>query len=368
MEPPLRQAYAGRRVLLTGHTGFKGAWLAEWLLELGAEVTGFSLPSPTTPSLHAQLGLSSRIREIRGDIRDLDAWRDTVRSVRPDHVFHLAAQPLVRRSYDIPAETFAVNVQGTVHVLEGLRGLDHPCAVVCVTTDKCYENREWSYGYRENDPLGGHDPYSASKAAAELVAGSYRRSFFSQGPVRVATSRAGNVIGGGDWSADRLVPDCLRALAAGRPIEVRNPRSTRPWQHVLEPLGGYLWLGARLHADPGLAGAYNFGPGPDAHCTVARLVEEVLKSWPGDWIDASDPTAPHEAGQLQLSIDLARVRLGWLPVWRFEEAIAATVDWYRRAAGPAGSEGIGAMTLGQIRDYTRAAARAGVAWALSKNA
>lgn len=355
-------AFAGKRVLVTGHTGFKGAWLTEWLLQLGADVTGYSLPSPTSPALFEQLGHAGRIRHVTGDIRDGAAWRAAVVSAAPDFVFHLAAQPLVRSSYADPVGTFDTNVLGTVQVLEGLRGLTQPCAVVCVTTDKCYENREWLYGYREEDPLGGYDPYSASKAAAEIVVAAYRRSFFNGHAVRVASARAGNVIGGGDWALDRIVPDSVRALAEGRAIPVRNRHATRPWQHVLEPLSGYLVLAARLAADSRLATAFNFGPGHDANRTVGELVTEVLRHWPGEWTDHTQPDAPHEAGRLQLSIDRANALLGWSPAWKFSEAIAATVRWYR-AAQPGAPELIRALTVEQISDYTAAARRQGIGWA-----
>lgn len=355
-------AFAGKRVLVTGHTGFKGAWLTEWLLQLGAEVTGYSLPSPTSPALFEQLGHAGRIHHVTGDIRDAAAWRQAVVTAAPEFVFHLAAQPLVRSSYADPVGTFDTNVLGTVQVLEGLRGLTQPCAVVCVTTDKCYENREWLYGYREEDPLGGYDPYSASKAAAEIVVAAYRRSFFHEHPVRVASARAGNVIGGGDWALDRIVPDCVRALAEGRAIPVRNRHATRPWQHVLEPLSGYLLLAARLAADARLATAFNFGPGHDANRTVGELVTEILRHWPGEWTDQTQPNAPHEAGRLQLSIDRANALLDWSPTWKFSEAIAATVRWYRSAQ--AGSpEAIRALTVQQISDYTDAALRQGAGWA-----
>jgi len=245
--------YKGKRVLLTGHTGFKGAWLAEWLLQLGAELTGYSLPAPTTPALFEQLGHESRLNHVIGDIRDLVALRGVVDRVKPEFVFHLAAQPLVRLSYSQPVETYSTNVMGTVNVLEAVRLAGQRCAVVVVTTDKCYENREWVHSYREEDPMGGYDPYSSSKGAAELVVSAYRRSYFSapDSLVRLASARAGNVIGGGDWALDRIVPDCIRSLASGATIPVRNKIATRPWQHVLEPLGGYLWLGALL-ANPAL--------------------------------------------------------------------------------------------------------------------
>lgn len=385
--------YRGKRVLLTGHTGFKGAWLAEWLLALGAEVTGFALPPPTTPSLFAQLGLASRLRHIEGDIRDLAAVRAAFTAARPDFVFHLAAQPLVRLSYDQPTETFAANVMGTANVLEAARlAADpaRPCAIVAVTTDKCYENREWVHSYREEDPMGGYDPYSASKGAAELVIASYRRSFFSApgGPVRLASARAGNVIGGGDWALDRIVPDCIRALSRGDSIPVRNKVATRPWQHVLEPLSGYLWLGAALAAPrSGTAdalstpssrdrnssavplrypaeryqSAFNFGPSLASNRTVAELVQEILKHWPGRWDDKSDPHAPHEAKLLNLATDKAHHLLGWSPAWPFAETMARTVDWYRQAAAPAAD--IHALTTGQIAAYTVSARAAGIAWA-----
>lgn len=367
--------YRGKRVLLTGHTGFKGAWLAEWLLDLGAEVTGFALPPPTTPSLFDQLGLASRLRHIEGDVRDLAAVRAAFAAARPDFVFHLAAQPLVRLSYEQPTETFAANVMGTANVLEAARlAADpaRPCAVVAITTDKCYENREWVHSYREEDPMGGYDPYSASKGAAELVISSYRRSFFSAlgCSVRLASARAGNVIGGGDWALDRIVPDCIRALAKGDTIPVRNKVATRPWQHVLEPLSGYLWLGSAL-AQPQVSGfkfqpsvyqsAFNFGPALASNRTVAELVQEILKHWPGRWEDKSDPNAPHEAKLLNLATDKAHHLLGWSPAWPFAETISRTVAWYRQSSDA--SVDIHALTTGQIAAYTAFARAAGLAWA-----
>lgn len=373
---PFANAYRGKRVLVTGHTGFKGSWLAEWLVSLGAEVTGYALPPPTTPALFEQLGLSSRIRHIEGDVRDLSSVRDAFAVARPDFVFHLAAQPLVRLSYEQPGETFAANVMGTVHVLESARlaaDPTRPCAIVAVTTDKCYENREWVHSYREDDPLGGHDPYSASKGAAELVVASYRKSFFSapDSPVRLASARAGNVVGGGDWALDRIVPDCVRSLARGEVIAVRNKVATRPWQHVLEPLSGYLWLGAALacpagsefpYAPGAYASAFNFGPGLSSNRTVAALVQEVLRHWPGRWEDRSDPRAPHEAKLLNLATDKAQHLLGWLPAWSFAETIARTMEWYRCAGSMAPAE-IRSLTGNQITAYVASARAAGVAWA-----
>lgn len=387
--------YRGKRVLLTGHTGFKGAWLAEWLLALGAEVTGFALPPPTTPSLFEQLGLAARLRHIEGDVRDLAAVRAAVAVAQPDFVFHLAAQPLVRLSYEQPTETFATNVLGTANVLEAVRlaaDTSRPCAVVAVTTDKCYENREWVHSYREEDPMGGYDPYSASKGAAELVIASYRRSYFLENAesgkaetwkVRLASARAGNVIGGGDWALDRIVPDCIRALMRGESIPVRNKIATRPWQHVLEPLSGYLWLGAALAQPTGshfkfapsvYASAFNFGPELASNRTVSDLVQEVIKHFPGRWEDRSDPNALHEAKLLNLAIDKAHHLLGWAPVWPFAETIGETVAWYRGALNlGAPDQTLNAttppfanpreLTQRQIAAYTEAARVAGVAWA-----
>ena len=363
-------AFSNKTVWLSGHTGFKGSWLAEWLLRLGARVHGFSLPPPTTPSLFEQLGLVRRLEHEQGDVRDLEAVRRSIQAVRPDYAFHLAAQPLVREAYARPVETYATNVQGTTHVLEALRETTHPCAAVFITTDKCYENREWVYGYREVDPLGGHDPYSSSKAAAELVIQAYRRSFFQDHPVRIASARAGNVIGGGDWATDRILPDCIRHLRQNRPISVRNPEATRPWQHVLEPLSGYLWLAAVLagHGRPGLNGdsfcdAFNFGPGPDANRKVGELVAELLKYWPGTWEDARNPQAPHEAGLLQLCTDKARSQLKWSPVWSFEEAVSQTMSWYRRAEKQDDNVAMRALTGAQIEAYCQTARDKHAIWA-----
>lgn len=360
--------YAGKRVLLTGHTGFKGSWLAEWLLALGAEVTGFALPPPTQPSLFAQLGLASRLRHIEGDVRDLAAVRRVVEETAPDFVFHLAAQPLVRLSYEQPVETYATNVMGTVNVLEAVRLAARPCVVVAITTDKCYENKEWVHSYREEDPMGGYDPYSSSKGAAELVIASYRKSYFSasDSPVKLASVRAGNVIGGGDWALDRIVPDCIRALQRGDPIPVRNKIATRPWQHVLEPLSGYLWLGACL-ADSQLSSfnshltsAFNFGPALTSNRTVAELVQEILKHWPGKWEDRSDPKAVHEAKLLNLATDKAHHFLGWRPAWNFEQTLERTVTWYQQSTG--GSATL-LLTQNQIASYQAAASAQGIVWA-----
>ena len=332
--------WRGRRVLLTGHTGFKGAWLLLWLQELGAQVWGYALEAEPARNLFRQLAAERQTQahawhHQEGNLADLVELSALVELCQPEVVLHLAAQPLVRRSYRDPLGTWATNVQGSLHLLEALKPLDHPCAVVMVTTDKVYENREWPHGYRETDRLGGHDPYSASKAAAELAIASWRDSFCGTAPhqtphLRIASARAGNVIGGGDWAEDRIVPDAMRALAAGQTIAVRRPEATRPWQHVLEPLGGYLLLAELLaKADHAHASAFNFGPNPEANRSVQELLEEALRHWPGSWSDQSDPQAPHEAGLLQLEISKARQELGWQPCWDFATTVARTVDWYR---------------------------------------
>ena len=348
--------YQNKRVFLTGHTGFKGSWMAEWLLELGAEVHGFALDPQPHEILFDQLGLSQRLAsDTRADLADRSALEKAFANAKPDIVFHLAAQPLVRLSYDIPVETFATNVMGTAHVLDVVKLSDQSCSVVCITTDKCYENREWLHAYREEDAMGGHDPYSASKGAAELVISSYRRSFFpAEGRVRLASARAGNVIGGGDWALDRIVPDCIRALRNNQAIPVRNKIATRPWQHVLEPIGGYLTLGAALasSASPAnLASAFNFGPALTSNRTVAELVAELLQHISGEWIDASDPNAVHEASKLNLAIDKAFHLLQWQPVWNFEQTIARTAEWY---LGEAEGQDPRELTLRQIQAYQNA--------------
>jgi CDP-glucose 4,6-dehydratase len=363
-----REAYRNRSVLVTGDSGFKGSWLCEWLLGLGAEVTGFSLPPPTSPSLFEQLGLAGRIRHVGGDVGDQAAVDRAVASCNPDYVFHLAAQSLVRPSFDSPVETFETNAIGTARVLEAVRRSGRACRVVAVTTDKCYENREWVHSYREDDPLGGYDPYSASKAAAEIVISSFRRSFFGAGSgVRLASARSGNVIGGGDWAADRIVPDCIRSLRAGAPIAVRNPNSTRPWQHVLEPLSGYLWLGACLddpararEGGPALDGAFNFGPGLQGNRRVGELVSEILGHWPGRRIDAADANAGHEASLLNLAIDKAWHKLGWRPLWPFEASVKAAIAWYREVESL--PQSAPAATRAQIELYMKDAQSAGLPW------
>jgi CDP-glucose 4,6-dehydratase len=364
--PFFARAYAGKKIFVTGHTGFKGSWLCEWLLQLGAQVTGYSLPPETNPALFRQLDLQPRLRHIIGDIRDLPKLKRELLKCRPDFVFHLAAQPLVRDSYARPLETFETNLIGTINVLEALRDLTKPCAAIFITTDKVYENREWRRGYREDDSLGGYDPYSASKATAEIAIASWRRSFFQHHPVKIASVRAGNVIGGGDWALHRIVPDCIRALKKNRPIAVRNPLSTRPWQHVVEPLSGYLWLGAKISAlktnDKTFCSAFNFGPNADANRPVRELVEEILKHWPGKWENKSDPRAVHEAGLLQLNIGKAAYVLEWKPVWNFSRTIEQTVNWYRDVKSPTLAR---RMLLEEISNYSEDARRKNLPWTKS---
>jgi CDP-glucose 4,6-dehydratase len=326
---PSREFWNGRRVLVVGNTGFKGAWLGLWLRRLGANVIGLSLPPPTTPSLFALAGLADLVPTDRVDIRDAVAVRTTLRDQRPEFVFHLAAQSLVRPSYREPVETYATNVMGTVHVLEAVRATPTVRGVIVVTSDKCYENREWPWAYRETEPMGGHDPYSSSKGCAELVTAAYRRSFLTE--IGVASVRAGNVIGGGDWADDRLLPDCMRALAAGEAIAIRNPHAVRPWQHVLDPLCGYLVLAERLAGDPAdFSDAWNFGPAEDDARPVAWIAERIVAQW-GDgarWFHACTD-APHEADSLKVDASKARRHLGWAPRLRLEEALAWTVEWHR---------------------------------------
>jgi len=359
-----------KRVLVTGHTGFKGAWLSLWLRHLGAKVFGISLPPPTAPNLHELINNHVFTREITCDTRDLERLAPAILATDPEVIFHLAGQAISRRSYQEPLETFQTNVNGTLNVLESVRRARLNCVVIVITSDKCYENREWEFAYRENDALGGHDVYSMSKAAAELATQAWKKSFFLTDPKLgpVATVRAGNVIGGGDYAPDRIVPDCVRALIRGEAIQVRNPSATRPWQHVLACLSGYLWLAVRLHQEPNISaswgGTFNFGPDGSGRQTVGTLVQEFLKSWPGKWIDASDPKAPHEAKLLSLSIEKAGALLGWYPCWTFAQTVQQTAAWYYQRH-VAGDPNILQLSIRQIEDYSEVARAKSLAWAAS---
>lgn len=348
------QFWRGRRVLVTGNTGFKGSWLCLWLISMGAEVHGYALPPPTDPSLFdvAKVGDLLASSEI-ADIRDSEALCAAVRRERPEVVFHLAAQPLVRYSYREPVETYAVNVMGTVNLLEAVRHNDCVRAVVSVTTDKCYENREWLWSYRENEPLGGHDPYSSSKACSEMVTAAYRSSFLAVSGVAVASARAGNVIGGGDWAVDRLLPDFLRALDAGETLSIRSPGAIRPWQHVLEPLSGYLALAeALVVSGVQAAEAWNFGPVDDDARSVGWILNRLsTRVTELRWQCDASPQ-PHEANYLKLDSSKARARLGWAPRWRLDKALDMTVDWHR--AWRQGGD-MRAVSLAQIAEYEAAA-------------
>lgn len=323
-----------KRILVTGHTGFKGAWLSLWLLRLDAQVTGIALAPNTSPCLFDLARIGENIESHLYDIRDSAGLAKIIHAARPEIIFHLAAQPLVRASYRDPLGTFWTNVMGTAHILDALRGLDSARVAVMVTTDKVYANREWAYPYREDDPLGGHDPYSASKAASEMVIDSYRTAFLAEKGIVLASARAGNVIGGGDWSEDRLIPDAVRAWGQRQPLHVRRPQAIRPWQHVLEPLSGYLTLAQSLWDKPSLAGAYNFGPETGEAATVRHVVELARVSYGGgEVIYGEGQEGPHEAGLLALEVAKARTALGVKPKWSLEEAVRRTMVWYRALQG-----------------------------------
>ena len=349
--------WRGKKVFLTGHTGFKGSWLTLWLQALGARVTGFALAPDTTPNLFTLGRVEDGIESIIGDIRDRALLAEAMKAASPDIVIHMAAQPLVRESYVTPVETYETNVMGTVHVLDAIRQAPGVRSVVIVTTDKCYENREWEWGYRENEAMGGYDPYSSSKGCAELVTSAYRNSFFNPATyakhgVAVASGRAGNVIGGGDWAADRLIPDIMRAISRGETVNIRNPHAIRPWQHVLEPLSGYLILAERLYTDgPRFADAWNFGPNDSDAQPVQAIVERLTSQW-GDgarWsLDGGEH--PHEATFLKLDCSKARARLGWRPRWDLNHTLDSIVAWYKAAAR---NEDVKAVTLAQIDQYTQ---------------
>lgn len=345
------KSFSNKRVFVTGHTGFKGTWLTFILKELGADVMGFALP-PTSGQNHFDLlNMQSRIAHVIGDIRDGHALNDAIQSFQPEYVFHLAAQALVKESYNDPVSTFGSNVMGSVQLLEAVRKCKSVRSLVYITSDKCYENVEWIWGYRENDRLGGRDPYSASKAAAEVVFSSYARSFFSSRPeMGAATTRAGNVIGGGDWAADRIVPDCIRAVESNNPIKLRNPHATRPWQHVLEPLSGYLLLSARLRDQPEpFSGSWNFGPFTTEVRTVEEVARSIIHSLGRGSIEIEDQqNHPHEAKLLQLNCDKAQQLLGWFPRWPVNKTLSATAHWYKTVMDGGDVEKI---TRSQIQDY-----------------
>jgi CDP-glucose 4,6-dehydratase len=350
-----RSFWHGRRVFLTGHTGFKGSWLSLWLQHLGAEVVGFALAPPTTPSLFEIAGVAQGMTSIIGDIRDFGSLCRAMRQARPEVVIHMAAQPLVRYSFAHPLETYATNVMGTAHVLEALRVVDGVRAAIVVTSDKCYENREWLWGYRENEPLGGYDPYSSSKACAELVTSAYRSSFFNpanhgEHSVALASVRAGNVIGGGDWAVDRLIPDFVRAIQAGQPIRVRNPDAIRPWQHVLEPLGGYLMLAERLHANgTEFAESWNFGPADADAKSVSWIVEQLTAAWGNCATWTQDcGQQPHEATCLRLDSAKASARLDWRPKWSVGRALETVIEWHKSHRS---GKDMRTVTLEQIQNY-----------------
>lgn len=352
-------AYRGKRVLVTGHTGFKGSWLSLWLNQLGAKVVGISLAPETQPSHWSLLGLESTVQHHELDIRQSSEVASVFKSTQPEVVFHLAAQPLVRRSYRDPLETWSTNVMGTANVLEACRQTRSVRAILAVTTDKCYENQEWAWGYRENDRLGGHDPYSASKAGSELVAASYRRAFFhTDGSPLLATARAGNVIGGGDWSEDRLIADLVRVMAANQSLEIRSPNATRPWQHVLESLSGYLLLGQKLtEGDKNFDGAWNFGPERSGNRTVADVLNRLKTYWPEmQWHQTTRPQ-PHEANLLYLDSAKARCELGWQPVWNLDTTLEKTAEWYRSFLNIKTT-----ISSQQLAQYVDAAQNAQVGW------
>ena len=370
---PFRGAYKASRVLVTGHTGFKGSWLALWLGELGAEVAGYSLEPPTVPSNFEATRLADRMAHHSGDVRDFESLQRFFRAYEPRVVFHLAAQSLVRRSYREPSLTFATNALGTVNVLEAARTTASVKSLVIVTSDKCYEERGGRKGYSEEDRLGGGDPYSASKGMAELAVRSYLRSFFSaeggaapeESALGLASARAGNVIGGGDFGEDRLVPDCMRAFAAGKPVTIRNPASIRPWQFVLEPLSGYLLLGARLLEDgPGFSGAWNFGPSRGRDVPTAELVEKIIHGFGGgSWERAGVQDGPREADRLRLSCAKAARMLNWRAVYGLEKTLSETLEWYKTFNAGGGESRMYDVCTAQIRRYVRAAQKKGLDWA-----
>ncbi|BCB96307.1 CDP-glucose 4,6-dehydratase [Dissulfurispira thermophila] len=361
----LREVYKNRTVFVTGHTGFKGSWLTIWLLSLGAKVVGYSLYLPSDPCNFVVCNLKDRVTHIDGDIRNIKDLRNVFSKYNPDIVFHLAAQPIVRRSFDDPKLTFDTNVGGTINILECIRNTSSVKAAIIITSDKCYQNVEWVWGYRENDRLGGDDPYSASKACAEIVCNSYIKSFFSKKDLsRISTARAGNVIGGGDWAVDRIVPDCVRAFSENNVLEIRNPQATRPWQHVLEPLSGYLWLGANLlNNNSNVVGeSFNFGPSDNVNRSVKELIDEFVKVWGnGKWrAIVNDIANKKEAGLLKLNCDKALFYLKWHAVLSFEETVKMTAEWYKAYYN--GEKDMFDFSVRQIEEYIYLAKKKGLVW------
>lgn len=343
--------WKNKRVYLTGHTGFKGSWLSLWLSNLGAEVKGYALTPATTPSLFEEAKVAGKTDSEIGDIRNLEQLQKSMTNFNPDILIHMAAQPLVRQSYKDPIETYETNVMGTVKVLEAARKCPNLRSVISVTTDKCYENKEWEWGYRENEAMGGHDPYSSSKGCAELVTSAYRRSFLQEQGIGLASARAGNVIGGGDWSEDRLIPDILKAFENSKPVIIRNPKSTRPWQHVLEPLSGYLVLAQNLYESPDdFAEGWNFGPYDDDAKPVDWLLEKMTSKWQGsNWLLDSNSN-PHEAGFLKLDISKAKSRLNWRPTWGLDMTLGKIIQWHQAWMN---KQDMQAICLNEINEFTR---------------
>jgi CDP-glucose 4,6-dehydratase len=343
-----KEIYKGKKVLVTGHTGFKGSWLSVWLTMLGAEVIGYSQEPPSDPNMFEAINLEDRVTHVKGDVRHEDRLTSVFESIKPDIVFHLAAQPIVRRSYKEPKRTYQTNIMGTVNLLEAVRATDSVRACVIVTSDKCYEDKEWVYGYRETDPMGGYDPYSSSKGCAELVTAAYRKSY----SLPISSVRAGNVIGGGDWGEDRLIPDCVRALSQQKPIQVRYPNAMRSWQYVLDVLHGYLLLGGLMHEEgDNVSGSWNFGPNDESVITVEELVRHIIEYWGKGAYIANSGTQPHEATLLKLDTSKARALLGWKPVYRLDQAIGRAASWYKGYyKGMRGTE-LYEYTVGQIELY-----------------
>jgi CDP-glucose 4,6-dehydratase len=358
--------YEGKKVFVTGHTGFKGSWLVMWLKELGAEVCGYSLEPNTSPNMYSICNIGEEIVSIFGDIRDEEKLYSAMNKFQPDMVFHLAAQPLVRLSYEKPKYTYETNVIGTLNVYESVLKCDSVKAVVSITTDKCYENKEWVYGYRECDPMGGYDPYSSSKGCVELLTASYRKSFFEEKNILLASVRAGNVIGGGDWAEDRLIPDLIRAIAKNEAITIRNPLATRPWQHVLEPLSGYLWLGAELLAGKDkFTTAWNFGPKDSDVLSVEEILSRGIDAWGEGSYELDKSVQPHEAMLLKLDISKARAELKWEPVNNVYTTVENTIDWYKQYYK--NSANMKEYTIKQIKDYVSEAKKKEIKWSVSND-